>query len=63
MAPKPYEKAEDVKEAYLNQTIDDAEARQILEDKFDYTSEEATTAVDGWEEAGTDDEDDEDEPA
>ena len=66
MAPKPYEKAEDVKEAFNDGLIDADEAKVILVDTFDYSEDEAATAVDGWEElvADTDDEDDEtDEPA
>jgi hypothetical protein len=62
MAPKPYEKAEDVKEAFNDGLIDADEAKVILVDTFDYSEDEATTAVDGWEEAAADidDEDDED---
>ncbi len=66
MAPKPYEGVEDVKKALLDETIDADEAKVILVDTFDYSEDEAATAVDGWEElvADTDDEDDEtDEPA
>jgi hypothetical protein len=66
MAPKPYEGVEDVKKALLDETIDADEAKVILVDTFDYSEDEAATAVDGWEElvADADDEDDEtDEPA